>query len=417
MEDNFYDPVQEQKSSRIPNYIWIIIAAVAIAALLAGGGYYILVKSKEIPSPSPTEIPTPMSTPSPSPVSRIEGWETYEDTSFEIQYPSDKQAVIEIEESYVGMCGLGKGEAQIKLYALGYDIPSDESEFSGFLSVAIDRALNPEEISIDEWVENNCGGGWIISASTEKREVTLDGREGLEFTGGERGIGSLVIIPKNGDFYFLYAWDITDPDARDVLNLMYSSFTFRGAPDEIADWETYTSEEFGYLFKYPTDFALYHSDHPDYPTGSFFLQHTDPESLAGYPVAISSTVAFPEGVYPDTNFKTAYVSVAVDPTIANLPDCRKYAAHGDIKEMSEEKEINGITFYTGTNSGAAAGTLSKTRIYHALHEEKCYELNLNLFTGNIASYEPGTVEEIDEYEVWKELEDIASTFGFFIQIY
>lgn len=175
-----------------------------------------------------------------------------------------------------------------------------------------------------------------------------------------------------------------------------------------ADWKTYRDNANGFEFKYPPAFTVYKGDMPDYSIGSFLKEHLSVGSSA----MVNVSAAISRNSYPYTNFQAASVAIAFDPTIANISECRQFMKQGTLQNMSETKTVNGTTFYTDTAGGAAAGTLTTTKVYHALHNETCYEVDLTLITSNIGNYPAGTVEAVDETAVWNTLENILTTFKF-----
>jgi hypothetical protein len=172
---------------------------------------------------------------------------------------------------------------------------------------------------------------------------------------------------------------------------------------ETAKWKTYKNDYYGFRFQYPPDFVVH-------PAGDSSLIYQTDYFKKQERVVV--TVGIPENAFHGTNFVQGYVTVAVNTTIAHWPECQEFLDRGNVKQLKEKQIVNGITFYTAAISGVAAGTLSQTKIFHTLHDEKCYELSLNLFTTNVANYEPGMVEVVDENKVWGQLESILSTFKF-----
>jgi len=194
----------------------------------------------------------------------------------------------------------------------------------------------------------------------------------------------------------------------------------KSAEDEAADWKTYQEKPFQDLqphkpwkfeFKYPKEFVLKQGDHLDFPSGSFLKAHRSGAGVSSAKVAIS--VILPQSVYPGTNFQSAWVTIAYDPDIANLPNCQELERNQIVEKMTESQVINGVTWYKGITGSAALGTAIKSKVYHTLHNNMCYEVSLHLATTNIGNFDPALgIKPVDESEVWAKLESIFSTFKF-----
>lgn len=190
--------------------------------------------------------------------------------------------------------------------------------------------------------------------------------------------------------------------------------------DETAGWKTYQEEPFrdlqphkswGFEFKYPKEFVLNQGDHADFPTDSFLKAHYSGAGVWSANVAVSVTL--PQSAYPSTNFQSAWLTVAYDPDIANLPNCQELERNQIVEKMTESQVINGITWYKGMTGGAALGTAIESRVYHTLHNDMCYEVSLHLATANIENFDPALgIKAVDKSEVWAKLERVFSTFRF-----
>lgn len=174
--------------------------------------------------------------------------------------------------------------------------------------------------------------------------------------------------------------------------------------EENPDWNVYQNKNYGFKFSYPKEFKFNEGTDQIRNVGTFFGESG--ESLA--------TVALPEISYPDTNFQYAFLTISVSESVKDADVCRRFQRDGDnfARILSNEKIINETKFAWDETSGAAAGTMAETRIYHTLVKEKCFEISLNLFSSNIGNYEPGTVTEINKPEVWQRLEGILAALEF-----
>lgn len=195
------------------------------------------------------------------------------------------------------------------------------------------------------------------------------------------------------------------------------------SPKESGSWSVYQDSENGFEFQYPSDFVLYNSDHPDYPQGSF-LKTDGKENV---PVPIRVVAVFPQDAYPATDFVSAWVavaSVAYDPAMSNVDDCKKFEKNGSVRYLSQKQIVSDVRWQSGDTGGVAAGTTIENRVYHTLYNQTCYEVDLSLVISNIYSIPPGfpagnlelppgaVPAEVNKFEVWNKLHDIFFTFHF-----
>ena len=190
--------------------------------------------------------------------------------------------------------------------------------------------------------------------------------------------------------------------------------------DETADWKIYQDDPYSdlqphkpwaYEFRYPNEFTLNIGDNSNYPMGSFLKAHQGGTGIQSVNVVVSIT--FPQNIYPETNFQSAWLAVAYDPDIANLSNCQELENNGIVKKMTEIQTINEITWYKGVSGSAALGTKIESRVYHTFHNDMCYEVVFHLSTANIGNFDPVLdIKAVDESEIWIKMENILSTFKF-----
>jgi len=171
--------------------------------------------------------------------------------------------------------------------------------------------------------------------------------------------------------------------------------------DNKSGLKTYTNDQYKFEISYPPPYPLNQGGSPRYNVGEFFVGQ-------GQNIV---TISLPENSYPGTNFYDAFLTISVSQAGVTEASCRQAQSEGDtqIISLSNRDTINNVTFYQGSSGGAAAGTLSKNRIYHAFVVDKCYEATLNLFEGNIGNYPAGSVRQFDENDVYSKLETIFRT--------
>ncbi|MDO8592314.1 MAG: hypothetical protein Q7R92_00905 [bacterium] len=158
--------------------------------------------------------------------------------------------------------------------------------------------------------------------------------------------------------------------------------------DETANWKTYRISGYnGYEFKYPQNDAVI--------TGSELENNI--LNASGY---WSARGGVTEAAVIDS--KSTF-SVGRHGYIANLADCKKITwPNGSTEELLIKKIINGITYYYGMYTGAAAGTSTRVDVYHAFGGsggDGCFEL--------VISTSPSLVNRVSNVA-----DQILSTFKF-----
>lgn len=155
--------------------------------------------------------------------------------------------------------------------------------------------------------------------------------------------------------------------------------------------QTYKNSSYDFQFDYPTRFTFTNQNYGNLDDKVVQLQ-------------LSSDA------YPDTNLGDAAFSVTVG-TAKSLDACLTMNAPEGGTGFKESTLINGVKFYASTGNGAGAGNFYDSKIYRTLVSSECLEIVETIHTGNIGNYEPGTVKEIDKTPIWKDLENILSTFN------
>lgn len=196
--------------------------------------------------------------------------------------------------------------------------------------------------------------------------------------------------------YFIFSQPARAPEGSQDFN------NNSGQSKDLSVWKKYENQNFGFEISFSPDYLFNEGANSRYNVGEFFIG-------SGQGIA---TVGLPEELYSGTNYFDAFLVVSVANEIMADSACRKIQREGDeqVSDLASSKIINGIMFYRGEMQGAAAGTFSQNVIYHAFANNICYEITLNLFQGNIGNYPEGTVEQIDENNIFGKLEAIFSTF-------
>ena len=181
-------------------------------------------------------------------------WKTYENSEFGVsfKYPSEyKQTILN------GAINLQKNSTRALLYISKFD--------------------NPKLLSISQWFEDQPKEDTqSIKNAHIMSETVIDGQKGLMFIKKQPENGYkdfLVIIGNNTNVLYLYFGPLTDEVK--TANQILSTVKFTGTTTSALtkNWQTYTNNDFGFTFKYPSTWM----DETDYSTsqGREFRLKTD----------------------------------------------------------------------------------------------------------------------------------------------
>lgn len=191
--------------------------------------------------------------------------------------------------------------------------------------------------------------------------------------------------------------------------LAYIFFFKKEAPvvSQENETQTYRNGTYGFSLNYPQNYSFFNGEGPLYTIGEFFVG-------VGKPLI---TIELPQNSYPNTNYYDSFLTVSVatkDVPDLSVENCTKAQREGDtqIVDLTSTQTINGLSFYTGEADGAAAGTLVKTKIFHTVNNNTCFEATLSIVEGNIANFPQGTVTQFDEQDVWNKLQIVLNTITF-----
>ena len=212
-----------------------LVSAVLLLLVLIGAAGFFLGKSLGQPKTSPPSIsqvsptPTPenpIPTPTPDPTAN---WKTYINSlnRYSLKYPSDQQVKFDTLDPYIGICGLGKSDISILLYPPDKNVSVIDPEFSGNLALTIKTINNSGKYSIQEWVNKNCQGTWLVINANQEKIIIKEASEAIKYTGAEFKNTSLVVISKDDKLFFIYAYS-GNPNYQisQTLDLILSTFKF-----------------------------------------------------------------------------------------------------------------------------------------------------------------------------------------------
>ncbi|MBI1907933.1 hypothetical protein HYS28_00765 [Candidatus Uhrbacteria bacterium] len=173
---------------------------------------------------------------------------------------------------------------------------------------------------------------------------------------------------------------------------------------------TFSDSTLGLTLAYdPDEFTVAADEASDYQTGSALI---DMLSSNGNPPPVRSTFLLDEAPYDGTNLFGAWVHLSSFSRISENDtalSCNLARYGTGTVELTETKEIGGVTWYYGVIGEAAAGTSFERRVYHAMHDGNCVELAAIVATGNIGNWDPGSIQAVDEAAVFATLEGLITT--------
>jgi hypothetical protein len=164
-------------------------------------------------------------------------------------------------------------------------------------------------------------------------------------------------------------------------------------------YKSFKEDAYGVSFEYPDSMAAVSAnDNSGLYVPQYFKQ-SGGKVLASF--------AWPQTEFANTNFSQASVTVAANENASTLADCNQIAGEGQTSTGVKDG-----MFYRYETSGAAAGTMSKAKVYHVLRDNVCIEVSLLVMNTDIGNYEPGAVTEFDSDKVWEALNHAVMTFKF-----
>jgi len=139
-------------------------------------------------------------------------WKTYINSrnNFQIRYPADKNVLLK-DTGYIGFCNIEKGEAELKVYPIGYITPAPplvETGFCGEFIIIIAKKENTTNQTVEDWVTQNCP--IFLEKDVQKEPYIINSYKGTKYISKYKetewvgGAYEIVIFPKNKDLYFIY---------------------------------------------------------------------------------------------------------------------------------------------------------------------------------------------------------------------
>ncbi len=199
------------------------------------------------------------------------------------------------------------------------------------------------------------------------------------------GLMAIIVAVFLASFYFR-------PQATSVVN----------RPDTTTpQLALYTNPKVGLALRYDQSLQLSEAADDQHQVGDFLLGQATP----------IVTLRYPANSFAGTNFIDGYLTAYIARPGLKAADCQlgQYEGSTSTFAFDSSLQINGQDWYQATSSGAAAGTMVQTRLYHAWHADRCYELQLNIFESDIANSPEGQLKPVDDTKVFDQLDSIVTT--------
>lgn len=136
------------------------------------------------------------------------------------------------------------------------------------------------------------------------------------------------------------------------------------------------------------------------------VRHPVGEYLVGEGMIKGYAAYSSEQPFPGTNLFDAFLQVATATSTEEM--CRSAERDGEerVASMETSGTVAGLPAYIASFNGAAAGTFMESSVTHVYHDRKCYEMSINVFSGNIGNYPNGSVVEFPREEVLNTFQQI-----------
>ena len=170
----------------------------------------------------------------------------------------------------------------------------------------------------------------------------------------------------------------------------------------------YSDSNFGVSFLYPRKFALTSGDKAQPSPAAMDAVTMNFVQPGGVTVA---TVATPSGLYPGTDFESAFFNVNVNRNLSEQ-ECGHFAfvdtrnADGEPVD-AEEVKVGSTQMKTTSTFSANVQNQMETQYYHSYVNGTCYEYVLGMGTEGFVT--EGGIEHVDSDKVFARLEKILAT--------
>lgn len=173
-----------------------------------------------------------------------------------------------------------------------------------------------------------------------------------------------------------------------------------------AEWQTDQDAAGGLSVAYPIDFSI-DQNYSATPLTDWRM------NANGIPGNKDLTITIPSAFEPQTNFADATLTVGRSANATAVANCLAPDASGGPAMATSTSMINGVAFTVFHSSDAGAGNLYDTTSYRTVHAGKCYAVEYNIHSTQIANYPASyNLKPFDKAQVTGLLDRIVGTFKF-----
>lgn len=286
-----------------PKTNWKYILIVVILAFVSGMGAWIYQSKQKI------EIPQIVL---PEKKDETANWKTYRNEEFglEISYPEDQTRIV-LENMPLEGSDLTLIRFQ---FPVDVNAPVDSLMYAGS---AFDINVRPNQESVRSYIEeyksqfdNPDREGYVDPSMCEEEQANIGAEEYpatiLTNCSVFRNKFILLKHPNLRNMVIEVNRSYTAVESYEaIFNQILSTFRFIGAENEIVNWNTYRSEEYGFEVKYPSDFIL-QEFHPSLIQNQMFaLVDFVRKDTINYPIigiSLANTAMTPKEWMEDRNY-------------------------------------------------------------------------------------------------------------------
>jgi hypothetical protein len=192
---------------------------------------------------------------------------------------------------------------------------------------------------------------------------------------------------------------------RNMPKVRFITTTVPMAYENISQWNQYSNEPFGFLFKYPMDLTLEEF-------GSLLSKDWRGYMNGAYGAKILE-LTVPKAIEPMSNFSGAKFTIGASDDPAAVANCLEYNQESFGLKSSTSETIKGTTYKVFRGSDAGAGNIYDTTSFHTIKGGRCIVAEYTIHSTNIDNYpvERG-VRTFDETRIILLLERVMHTLEF-----
>ena len=168
--------------------------------------------------------------------------------------------------------------------------------------------------------------------------------------------------------------------------------------------KVYTNKAYGFEIQYPVNYILATNYQDKFEIG------LDPYGFEANANLIAS-IDLPQSLYPNSNFVEAYVFIDAAKNITEAK-CKTFTIKVQKLSKPHDEIINSLTYYTIDYMARKAGNYYESKTYRIMHNNICYEINLNFHTANFGKSPNVTITQVNDKDVWNKLGNMLKIFKY-----